>query len=76
MVVVKVCSLQVARLQEQLEKEKELRAALESGLKANRGPIASSSNISEKVTLYNTFSGIHRFDLILQKMINFWMYNR
>lgn len=64
MVAVKVCSLQVARLQEQLEKEKELRAALESGLKANRGrPIALSSTISEKVTLYNTFSGIHRFKI-------------
>lgn len=57
-----VCSLQVARLQEQLEKEKELRTALESGLKTSRGPIAASSPISEKVTIQHS-PGIHRFDI-------------
>ncbi|PKI40418.1 hypothetical protein CRG98_039195, partial [Punica granatum] len=43
-----VLEQEVARLQEQLQKEKDLRRALEAGLKEPRGPIPCSANIDEK----------------------------
>ncbi|XP_031388278.1 rho GTPase-activating protein REN1 isoform X2 [Punica granatum] len=46
-----VLEQEVARLQEQLQKEKDLRRALEAGLKEPRGPIPCSANIDEKADL-------------------------
>lgn len=42
-------SSQVARLQEQLQKERELRTALETGLGTSQRQLAVSSTIDEKV---------------------------
>lgn len=44
-------SLQVARLQEQLQKEKSSRATLEAGLKFPPRPLSDLSSIDEKVSL-------------------------
>ena len=42
---------QVARLQEQLQKERELRTALEAGLRISQRQLAVSSTIDEKVII-------------------------
>lgn len=39
----------MARLQEQLQKERDLRKALEAGLKVTRVPVPVEANINEKV---------------------------
>ena len=48
-------NVQVARLKGQLQKERDLRMALEVGLKISQGPLPSLANISEKVSLSNAF---------------------
>lgn len=41
----------MARLQEQLQKERDLRTALEAGLNMSQGPLPISATIDEKVGL-------------------------
>lgn len=48
-------NVQVARLKEQLQKERDLRMALETGLKISQGPLPNLANISEKVSLFYAF---------------------
>lgn len=43
---------QVARLQEQLQRERDLRATLEAGLEIPQGPLPFSATIDEKVGLF------------------------
>lgn len=41
----------MARLKEQLQRERDLRMVLEAGLKISEGPLPNLANISEKVSL-------------------------
>lgn len=50
----------MARLQEQLQKERDLRAALEAGLKSSEGGLLLSSSINQKVSLSTHLSSASR----------------
>jgi hypothetical protein len=47
--------LQVAKLHEQLLKEKSFRATLEAGLKFPQGPLSELSDIDEKVSISHSY---------------------
>lgn len=49
-------NVQVARLKEQLQRERDLKMALETGLKISQRPLPNLANISAKVSLSNAFN--------------------
>lgn len=63
-------NVQVARLKEQLQKERDLRMALEAGLKISQGPLPNLANINEKVSLSYAF-----YFIMWNYMTEFQCYN-